>query len=206
MKKLLRWGVSADDLIASQAALEYQAEWLSERYTNLVKTNYLQNAALKNYSKLDLAGQALEEGILGTTAGFLGMLAQGVSYAPMPEAVEDYLLNFKGRTVQYNIDLNEDRVKEFPAKAKFAQVSQGDMSLWDYAGESLMNGTPSILAVMGPQALAYGAIKYGGKKVIANQIRKMAARATMTSFYIQETGGDYMQSSIAQKKCETKVS
>ena len=202
---------SADDLIASQAALEYQAEWLSERYTNLVKTNYLQNAALKNYSKLDLAGQALEEGILGTTAGFMGMLAQGATYlsfskgAPMPEAIEDYLLNFKGRTVQYNIDLNEDRVKEFPAKAKFAQVSKGDMSLWDYAGESLMNGTPSILAVMGPQALAYGAIKYGGKKVIANQIRKMAARATMTSFYIQETGGDYMQSSIAQKNAKLRL-
>ena len=202
---------SADALIASQTALEYQAEWLSGRYTNLVKTNYLQNAALKNYSKLDLAGQALEEGILGTTAGFMGMLAQGATYlsfgkgAPMPEAVEDYLLNFKGRTVQYNIDLNEERVKEFPAKAKFAQVSKGDMSLWDYAGESLMNGTPSILAVMGPQALAYGAIKYGGKKVIANQIRKMAARATMTSFYIQETGGDYMQSSIAQKNAKLRL-
>ena len=202
---------SADALIASQTALEYQAEWLSERYTNLVKTNYLQNAALKNYSKLDLAGQALEEGILGTTAGFMGMLAQGATYlsfgkgAPMPEAVEDYLLNFKGRTVQYNIDLNEERVKEFPAKAKFAQVSKGDMSLWDYAGESLMNGMPSILAVMGPQALAYGAIKYGGKKVIANQIRKMAARATMTSFYIQETGGDYMQSSIAQKNAKLRL-
>ena len=198
-------GTSADDLIASQAALEYQAKWLSERYTNLVKTNYLQSAALKNYSKLDLAGQALEEGILGTTAGFMGMLAQGASYAPMPEAVEDYLLNFKGRTVQYNIDLNENRVKEFPAKAKFAQVSKGDMSLWDYAGESLMNGMPSILSVMGPQALAYGAIKYGGKKVIANQIRKMAARATMTSFYIQETGGDYVQSSIAQKNAESRL-
>jgi len=198
-------GASADNLIAGQSALEYQAEWLSERYTNLVKTNYLQSAALKNYSKLDLAGQALEEGILGTTAGFMGMLAQGVSYVPMPEAIEDYLLNFKGRTVQYNIDLNENRVKEFPAKAKFAQVSKGDMSLWDYGGESLMNGMPSILAVMGPQALAYGAIKYGGKKVIANQIRKMAARATMTSFYIQETGGDYMQSSIAQKNAGTRL-
>jgi hypothetical protein len=201
---------SADALIASQTALEYQAEWLSERYTNLVKTNYLQNAALKNYSKLDLAGQALEEGILGTTAGFMGMLAQGATYlsfrgAPMPEAIEDYLLNFKGRTVQYNIDLNENRVKEFPAKAKFEQVNKGDISLWDYAGESLMNGTPSILAVMGPQALAYGAIKYGGKKVIANQIRKMAARATMTSFYIQETGGDYMQSSIAQKNASLRL-
>ena len=202
---------SADDLIASQAALEYQAEWLSDRYTNLVKTSYLQNAALKNYSKLDLAGQALEEGILGTTAGFMGMLAQGATYlsfgkgAPMPEAIQDYLLNFKGRTVQYNIDLNENRVKEFPAKAKYTQVSQGDMSLWDYAGESLMNGMPSILAVMGPQAVAYGAIKYGGKKVIANQIRKMAARATMTSFYIQETGGDYMQSSIAQENAKKRL-
>jgi len=202
---------SADALIASQTALEYQAEWLSERYTNLVKTNYLQNAALKNYSKLDLAGQALEEGILGTAAGFMGMLAQGATYlsfskgAPMPEAIQDYLLNFKGRTVQYNIDLNEKRVKEFPAKAKFAQVSKGDMSLWDYAGESLMNGAPSILAVMGPQAVAYGTIKYGSKKVIANQIRKMAARATMTSFYIQETGGDYMQSSIAQKNAGTRL-
>ena len=204
-EEVVALGASADDLIAGQAALEYQAEWLSERYTNLVKTNYLQNAALKNYSKLDLAGQALEEGILGTTAGFMGMLAQGASYVPMPEAVEDYLLNFKGRTVQYNIDLNENRVKEFPAKAKFAQVSKGDMSLWDYAGESLMNGMPSILAVMGPQALAYGAIKYGGKKVIANQIRKMAARATMTSFYIQETGGDYMQSSIAQKNAKLRL-
>jgi hypothetical protein len=201
---------SADDLIASQTALEYQAEWLSERYANLVNTTYLQNAALKNYNKLDLAGQALEEGILGTAVGFMGMLAQGATYlsfphAPMPEAIEDYLLNFKGRTVQYNIDLNEKRVREFPAKAKFAQVSKGDISLWDYAGESLMNGAPSILAVMGPQALAYGTIRYGGRKVIANQIRKMAMRATMTSFYIQETGGDYMRSSIAQKNAGLRL-
>ena len=64
---------------------------------------------------------------------------------------------------------------------------------------------PSILAVMGPQALAYGAIKYGGKQVIANQIRKMAARATMTSFYIQETGGDYMQARLPKKMQGTRL-
>ena len=201
----------ASDIIASRDILEYQGDYLSTRYTNLVNTSYLQDAALKNYSKFDLAVQSLEEGILGTAAGFMGMLAEGATnlsfgkFAPMPEAVQDYLLNFKGRMVQYNVDFNEARIKEFPAKAKFEQVANGDISLFDYAGESLMNGAPSILSVMGPQALAYGTIKLGGKKVIASQIRKMAQRATMASFYVQETGGDYVQSSISQAQASEKL-
>lgn len=174
------------------ARIEANAKFLNETIENSV----LQATLAKDYSIMGRIGFALEDGILGTMASVMGLGADAINYLFSNEEISEALDNFKARTTQYTVDLEEKRIKEMPIPETYGDLTSGKIGVFDYAGDVLLNNSATILTVVLPTGVAAQGTKIaarGATATVRNKIKaealKTAARLSGSLFFVMEAGG-----------------
>ncbi len=175
-----------------------------------IEDSVLQSTLVKDYTTLGRLGFALEEGILGTMASVMGLGTDFINYLSSDKEISEALDNFKARTTQYTVNLEEKRIKEMPLPETYGDVESGKIGFFDYTGDVLLNNSATILTVVLPTGVAAQGTKFATRAAtvaVRNEAKKQAlktaARLSGSLFFVMETGGSLQ--SIDASKREAKL-
>lgn len=175
----------------------------------------LSSVAVKSYNATDRIMFELEDSILGSATALMGLGADFVNYLVDNEGVSEALDNFKGRTVQYAVDLENRRMKEMPLAISDEDIESGKATYGDQIVDITLNNSATILTVMLPGGAAGMSARVAGgisRKVVTKaakrELRKrLIQRASALSsglFFTMEAGGE-LRRLDSEKREFTKV-